>query len=207
MADYEMLANDTEDALYTIQCLRTSRDADLTDERAEDQGYMLLKLIVWAMSNFKCYGTMVTIEDQPAYEFIHAALETLETECVYHKIDSDNVYTVLVSVANLLLEFHNDIQTKTHNEQLERFRRLGLHGMHGNVARRSARLNAPVDHTDCVVCLDSDSSRDVNVSSDCQHDPMVCTTCVTKLDKCPVCNAPSGRDVVVEDDSEGTDGQ
>jgi hypothetical protein len=207
MADCELLANDDEDARYTMLCLRASREIDLTDETAEDQGYMLLKLIVWSMSNFKCYGTMVTIEDQPAYEFIHSSLESLETECVYREINSDGVYTVLVTVANLLLEFHADIQAKTHNDQLERFRRLGLHGMHGNAARRSARLNAPVDHSDCVVCLDSDSSRDVNVSSDCQHESMVCRTCVTKLDKCPVCNAPSGRDVVVEDDGEGSDGQ
>ena len=202
MADIEALANDTEDALYTIGCLHTNQAQDMTVDVADDRTMILLKLLIWAMSYFKVYTKQPTIDNNPAYDYLHDAVLQLESECVLHKVYSDDISINMIRLTNLITEFQSDIQSKEHEDQMKRFRLHGLHGMHGIATRRSPRLQHKnvTDHMDCVVCLDSDSKRERNVSDDCQHAPVLCITCVTQLDKCPVCNvvAASGSTIAVE---------
>jgi hypothetical protein len=144
----------------------------------EEKLRILIALIVAADSRPE-FDFMVG--EEHLHDFALREASIIEEALVYGQKTNPSVCHLLNNLASFVVEYI-DHRNNDHNQRLRAaYKRKGLHGMFK--ARTVADISAN-DHL-CLLCCDAEPTN--NYSNRCQHDPIGCPACLSKLDKCPVC--------------------
>lgn len=144
---------------------------------------MLFQFILWSMAQAHYNQKLVLINDMPASEFLVTECGYINETCSQQCYRDEELIGLMQIVVGTLVYYCEESMQTTHDVLMQRFKEKGLHGMHNITAKPE---NGTIsDHDDCVVCMNA--KRTTTFSSACAHKPIMCSTCSSKVQRCPVC--------------------
>lgn len=120
------------------------------------------------------------VGEEMLHDFVLREASVIEETLVLAQKSNPMVNHLLNYLGAFVIE-HIDRRNNERNQRLRAaYKRNGLHGMF-----KTRTVEELTGKSVCLICCDA--LPEFNFSSRCQHAPIGCVACLTKLEKCPVC--------------------
>lgn len=153
----------------------------------KDRAFYSLRIMYTLLKEIDVKNNIIE-QNETILNHVMDGLIIIEQKVLFHN-DLDEMFSLVLyfskSIAN---QFKNNLMQLKNEEMRSKFKKFGLHGMFDH--QKNNKIFNDEDDGDitkeCIICRDN--IRTTNFSSLCTHEFILCSNCITRMDKCPVCS-------------------